>query len=279
MRHAFLAFFSAVIVFGFATGARADGLGRIVISASGGGPVCMPATPCSHPTDCTALGETCQSVTLAAGFTGQFCLRDVTSEVFCCVEGSGMFDCPVGSSCSMIGSGGGSVPGICTGSARSYCVDSTAIPDGALSAILSCIVLPAPPCVVPRPLRPPNPVPFAMGDCDGDGIANELDANPCIVDVPTCSDGGVPDASTTPDAGTIARDAGGNADAGPPDQDAGDVPVDAGSLAMDAATIPPGITFRGAGGCACNVAGNDSRRAHLALALVLVVLARRRRAK
>lgn len=95
---------------------------------------------------------------------------------------------------------------------------------------------------------PYGTVPWAVGDCDGDGVANMMDM--CVCD-PTnmCTmerDAGIP---ADVDAGPVQPE-----DAGPPE-----MPIDAGSGAIDA-NVPAttGLDFRGSGGCACEAAGTRS---------------------
>lgn len=106
-----------------------------------------------------------------------------------------------------------------------------------------------------------EPVPFADGDCDSDGVTNgdELaaESDPCAAD------------------GTV--DAGAIADAGVPGEDAG------GTGMREDGGVPPGpeldVRFEGGGGCACRVMPARSSSAPmlalLGIALALV-LARRR---
>lgn len=104
---------------------------------------------------------------------------------------------------------------------------------------------------------------FEEGDCDGDGIANgvEADGRHCIAEEP---DAGVP----ANDAGSHAGDAGA--------QDAGSEMRDAGR--MDAGSMQNGPGFSGGGGCACRSAqGRTGGGGWLAIvAFVLVSWVRRR---
>lgn len=118
-----------------------------------------------------------------------------------------------------------------------------------------------------------EPVPPPQGDCDVDGVANEVDPDPCDDEIADAGTSG-PDAGDPPpaDGGNVPRDAGTpNGDAALPPMDGGDASEDAG------ANIPP--AFGGGGGCACR-AGAAARGTAplglLALALGLSLRGARR---
>lgn len=119
---------------------------------------------------------------------------------------------------------------------------------------------------------PYGTVPFGVGDCDGDGMANDVDVCLCDPDnVCVSTDAGVP---VDPDGGTGDVDAGAPIDAGPQE-----MPVDAGPSDFDA-NLPPGtgLDFRGAGGCTCEAAStHHSAGGTMAALLVLGGLLRARR--
>lgn len=98
------------------------------------------------------------------------------------------------------------------------------------------------------------------GDCDGDGVFNQCDMDPCnpAIAEDGCADAGVPGAS----------------DGGVSSGDGGSQPLDAGSRPGPMAE--PTVTPRGAGGCSV---ATDARAdlAAIALALVLVAARTRRR--
>jgi len=103
-----------------------------------------------------------------------------------------------------------------------------------------------------------EPVPYELGDCDRDGVTNEIDGDPCRP--PT--DAGTPPA---PDAGMMSNtDAGaGDADAGSGDADAGPgEPFDGGSTTDgDAGEAPPPnvpVQFGGGGGCRCRASAGST---------------------
>lgn len=104
-------------------------------------------------------------------------------------------------------------------------------------------------------------VPFAQGDCDGDGTPNAADATPCS------------DSAEPADGGATAADAGPapDVDGGPPGS------FDAGAEPTDPSTP---LSFNGGGGCVCRAAQSEGRGAlppfALALGLALALAWRRR---
>ncbi len=144
--------------------------------------------------------------------------------------------------------------------------DTAAVRDPARS-ITWCI---PPGCGEPPPvscvIKDGDPVPWAEGDCDGDGTPNgEEIAEGTELCPATLPDAGIPGG----DAGTIGGDAGFAADAGPrgdagPRPDAGSSP-DGGAMNADASPDIP-VAFGGGGGCVCRAA--PSRGGSLAWLLV-----------
>ncbi len=111
---------------------------------------------------------------------------------------------------------------------------------------------------------------WGAGDCDGDGLDNAADPDPC-------TGLGAPDGGMGFDDGGAA-DAAAPLDAGGPDG----ATRDASSGADSGSTRPPAggpeLVFRGGGGCACRAGdGLAPRPLALALALGIAVAARRRR--
>lgn len=111
---------------------------------------------------------------------------------------------------------------------------------------------------------PYGTVPWATGDCDGDGLGNGMDE--CVCDpsnLCTAVDAGVPEL-----------------DAGPPvEVDAATPPPDAGPVGIDA-NLPPGtgLNFRGAGGCdATHTRGADGGPLTALLTVIGVLCLRPRR--
>lgn len=121
-----------------------------------------------------------------------------------------------------------------------------------------------------------SPVEWPLGDCDGDGFRNgveaERDSDPCTFDDPP--DQGPP---PEPDQGPPAPDF------GPPAVDQGPLATDAGPPGMDAGIITDGQqpSFGGAAGCTCRVGAPEADTPlGLAGGLLLgvaLVLRRRRR--
>ncbi len=227
---------------------------RVLNISTAGTPSCdapidcvTPGTPCDLPSS-----TTCESLHYpgSADFVNMCVAPDYVR--YCCETDA---DCPVQGTmpgrCVLPRLGDTSFgAGLCAYGVFEHCRGAGLRSDA--QAIAACFRTTAGESTAPY-----GTVPWAYGDCDGDGMPNGTDV--CLCDPGnTCrmSDGGV-DPS---DAGMpVEPDAG-------PEQDAGTVPFDAGTPDVDA-NLPPGtgLTFRGAGGLSCDLGhGRDDRGGALA---------------
>ena len=218
----------------------------LVITAAG--PDCVELEPCAGPgASCRAPTERCVPTSYSGGSSDSNLCVAVATVQYCCGEDS---DCPLPAA------GGGMATcvmprdttfghGLCSYVDWDPCLRDSLISDADL--VRKCF---EPPMGVDPVPSPYGIVPVALGDCDGDGIANGDDRG-CVCDSsPECGISGLDGGMNTQDAGE-ALDASANTD------DAGEVPpVDFGTGDVDA-NLPPGtgLDFRGDGGCACEAGG------------------------
>lgn len=220
---------------------------------------------CDAPVDCGTPGTTCDATPFTTcealyypgsmDFVNMCVAPDYVR--YCCEADA---DCPVQGSvpghCVLPRTGDPSFgSGLCAYGVVDRCLGAGPRSDGQI--IAACFRTTAGESTAPY-----GTVPWASGDCDGDGMRNDTDV--CLCDPGnTCrmSDGGVDPV----DAGMpIEPDAG-------DEQDAGTAPFDAGTPDVDA-NLPPGtgLTFRGAGGLSCDLGhGRDDRGGALAALLAL----------
>jgi len=210
------------------------------------GPSCEELDTCDGAgAECRMLREACVPTVYRDGSSRNLCVAVATVQ-YCCGEDS---DCPLPAA------GGGMATcvmprdttfghGLCSYVDWDPCLGG--LPGTSAELLQSCLT---PPGVALGP-GPYGTVPFRLGDCDDDGIANGDDRG-CVCDSsPECGISGLDGGMNTQDAGE-ALDASANTD------DAGEVPaVDSGTADVDA-NLPPGtgLDFRGDGGCACEAGG------------------------
>jgi hypothetical protein len=219
------------------------------------GPECRTLEECPDPGEvCGAAGEVCKATQYSDGSDANVCVVFGTVQ-YCCETAT---DCPAPSA--------GGRPATCV------------LPRDATFGHGLCSYVDWDPCLAELPLTdaelvracfepamgvgtaPYGIVPLALGDCDGDGIANGAELG-CICDPSSeCGSGDRDGGMTTPDAGANTMDAG---ELPPFDSGTGDVD----------ANLPPGtgLDFRGAGGCACEAGDSRAIDARGSAALLLTL--------
>ena len=222
----------------------------VLVAADGG-------LDCIVPDDgATFEGATCSATlcaapgTVCAPVTGGARCFDPGRELLCVAGGCD--GCPMVSTgadperCVTVTDAGGGPHAVCIYSPPLACIGDLDPADRDLAA-----------CLIDTDL--------ARGDCDGDARANAIDACPCeaaptIDGCPRTPDGGnVVDAAIAPDAA----------------QSIDAASIDA-TAPLDARPPPPGVSFRGGGGCLCALSSADPPWSPIAL-LALAIVARRRR--